>query len=144
MAMKRGVLILAAALVAASPAAASELTLYNDAREDVFLPAPGGGAEDPGAQILWNSAMTTAAGEVLGDSAGQCVRVDGAGAYLCTMLLYLADGTLVMTGRQEVEPNPSLWVVTGGSGAYAGASGTATAVPVEERARFRYDITLVD
>jgi len=138
-------LLLAAALVALSlPAAAGELVVFDDASQDRFVPAPGGGTEDPGAQILWNSPLTTAAGEALGSSAGQCVRVDTAGAYLCSTVFYLADGALVLVGRQEVEPNPSLWVVTGGSGAFAGARGEATAVPVEERARFRYTITLAD
>lgn len=131
-------------LLAAAPASARELMIFDDATHDHFLPAPGGGAEDPGAQILWNSPLTTEAGEALGSSAGQCVRVDAAGAYLCSTVFYLADGAIVMVGRQEVEPDPSLWVVTGGSGAYRGATGEATAVPVEDRARFRYSITLAD
>ena len=70
--------------------------------------------------------------------------IDTAGAYLCTTVFYLAEGALVMIGRQEVEPAPSLWVITGGTGAYLGARGEATAIPVEQRARFRYAITLAD
>jgi len=138
-------LLLAAALVALTlPAAAGELVVFDDATQDHFVPAPGGGTGDPGAQILWNSPLTSEAGEILGSSAGQCLRVDAAGAYFCSTVFYLVEGALVMVGRQEVEPDPSLWVVTGGSGAYAGARGEATAVPVENRARFRYTITLAD
>jgi hypothetical protein len=139
-------LLLAAAVFAtlATPAAAGELVIFDDATRDSFVPAPGGGPADPGAQILWNSALTDAAGKDLGSSAGQCLRLDAAGAYLCTTVFYLAEGALVLVGRQEVEPTPSLWVITGGSGSYAGARGEATAVPVEQRARFRYTIKFAD
>lgn len=129
---------------AAAPAAARELVVFNDAAHDRFVAAPGGGPEDPGAQILWNSPLTDEAGEALGSSAGQCLRLDAEGAYLCSTVFYLAEGALVMIGRQEVEPAPSLWVITGGTGAYLGARGEATAIPVEQRARFRYAITLAD
>ena len=138
--------VFAAAVFAhlATPAAAGELVVFDDSSRDSFVPAPGGGDKDPGAQILWNSALTDQAGKDLGSSAGQCLRVDTAGAYLCTTVFYLAEGALVLVGRQEVEPTPSLWVITGGSGRYAGARGEATAVPVEQRARFRYTIKFAD
>lgn len=131
-------------LAATGPALARDVVIFDDATRDSFVPAPGGGVKDPGAQIVWNSVLTDEAGADLGSSAGQCLRLDADGAYLCTTIFYLKDGALVLVGRQEVEPKTSLWIITGGSGAYAGARGTATAIPVENRARFRYSVSFAD
>lgn len=131
-------------LAATGPALAKEVVIFDDATRDSFVPAPGGGAKDPGAQIVWNSVLTDEGGADLGSSAGQCLRLDADGAYLCTTIFYMKDGALVMVGRQEVEPKTSLWVITGGSGAYAGARGEASAIPVENRARFRYTVKFAD
>ncbi len=137
-------LILATLLLTlASPALAGDLIVFDDATRDIFVPAPGG-AQEPGAQIVWNSLLTDAGGASLGDSAGQCVRIDAAGAFLCTTIFYLKDGVLVLTGRQEVEPKPSRWIISGGSGAFAGARGEASAIPVENRARFKYTVKFAD
>ena len=98
-----------------------------------------------GDQILWNSALEQADGTVVGTNAGQCVRVDAAGNFVCTMTLdQTGVGQLVFSGVQVVEPGTSELMITAGTGSYAGATGVILSTPVEDRARFRFEITFFD
>jgi hypothetical protein len=49
----------------------------------------------------------------------------GNGLYHCTYLLHFADGDLTLEGLDPPGPGSSNFVVTGGDGAYRGATGDA-------------------
>jgi hypothetical protein len=131
-------LILAAALLA-PPALAETLTLFSNAEEDGFvgLGQPGG----KGDLIVWNSALETQDRAVVGTNAGFCIRVDEPGNFMCDFIIgHEGHGQMTFSGVQVVEPGTSRVVITGGSGKYQGATGEVLSTPVENRARFRFDI----
>jgi hypothetical protein len=49
-------------------------------------------------------------------------------------------GTLIVSGVQVVEPATATLTIVGGTGDYQGATGTVGSTPIEDRARFRYEI----
>jgi hypothetical protein len=129
----------AAILLLAGAAAAEQMTLYNVATGDRFveLGQDGGVAN----MILWNSDMEDEQGDKLGTGAGTCIRVDAAGNHMCHMTIQLdGHGALIVSGLQVVEPAPSALAIVGGTGNYRGATGTVRSTPVEDRARFKYEI----
>lgn len=131
--------ICAAILVIAGAAAAEQMTLYNVATGDHFVElGQEGGA---GNMILWNSDMEDEQGNKLGTGAGSCIRVDAAGNYMCNMTIdHDGHGTINVSGVQVVEPATSTLTIVGGTGDYQGATGTVRSTPVEDRARFKYEI----
>ena len=131
--------ICAVMLVAAGAAAAEQITLYNVATGDRFVElGRDGGA---GNMILWHSDMEDERGEKLGTGAGTCIRLDAAGNHMCDLTIHHdGHGTLNASGVQAVEPEPSTLTIIGGTGDYQGATGTLRSTPVEDRARFRYEI----
>lgn len=132
------VLVLAATL-SAMPAAAEKLTLFSNAAEDGFvaLEKPGG----KGDMIVWNSALETEDGTQVGTNAGFCIRLDASGNFMCDFIIdHEGHGQMTFSGVQVVEPGTSRVVITGGTGKYRGAEGRVLSTPVENRARFRFDI----
>lgn len=131
--------ICAIILLLAFDAAAEQMTLYNVATGDHFVDlGQDGGA---GNMILWNSDMEDGAGNKVGTGAGSCIRVDAAGNHMCNMTIdHDGHGTLVVSGVQVVEPATSVLAIVGGTGDYQGATGTLKSTPVEDRARFKYEI----
>jgi hypothetical protein len=131
--------ICAVILLFAGAAAAEQMTLYNVATGDHFVElGQEGGAGD---MILWNSDMEDEEGSRLGAGAGTCVRVDAAGNHMCNMTIHHdGHGTINVNGVQVVEPATSTLTIIGGTGAYEGITGTVRSTPVEERARFKYEI----
>jgi hypothetical protein len=118
-------------------AQADSLEVYSVATADSFAKfgQPGG----VGDEIFWNSELQDRAGTRVGSNAGACVRLDAAGAHLCTFIVrHDGHGILTFFGVQEPEPAPSEIAITGGTGAYQGATGRVVSTPVEDRARFRY------
>ncbi|MEQ9812746.1 MAG: hypothetical protein RLO50_08185 [Azospirillaceae bacterium] len=127
--------------VAASPAAAETLTVWSAAEGDSFLDA--GRTDGIGDLILWHSDLEAEDGTAIGRNAGTCTRLDADGSHFCSIVLYHdGAGALSVQGVQLPEPAPSRYVITGGTGSYAGAVGVLEATPVEHRARFRYDIMI--
>lgn len=51
---------------------------------------------------------------------------DDAGLWVCTFVLELGDGDIMLTGLDPRGPGVSTFAVTGGSGVYNGAGGEAT------------------
>ena len=130
------------ALMAVTPVAAKDLVLYSNAVDDTYLAA--GTPDRVGDQILWNSPLEQTDGTVVGTNAGQCVRVDAPGNFVCTMTLdHDGAGKVVFAGVQVVEPGVSELMITGGTGVYAGARGVILSKPVENRARFEFAITFL-
>ncbi|NQY97445.1 MAG: hypothetical protein HRT82_09800 [Henriciella sp.] len=115
------------------------LTVYNDAVGDAYVSLD---QEDGiGNQILWHSNMQTEAGDVIGISAGHCTRLDAADNFFCTFNIEL-DGRGIIAGQgvQRTEPLNSIYPITGGTGEFERITGTLVSRPVEDRARFIYEI----
>jgi len=124
----------------ASGAAAETLTVWSAAEGDSFLAA--GRTDGIGDLILWHSDLEGEDGTAIGRNAGTCTRIDAEGSHFCSIVIYHdGAGALSFQGVQLPEPAPSRYVIIGGTGSYAGATGELEATPVENRARFRYDIT---
>lgn len=137
--MTRTFVMAAALLVVATPAAAERMTLYSVAEGDTFLES--GRLDGIGDTTLWNAGLETEAGETVGSVAGSCVQIDDAGTHLCEIAIHhRGRGRMHVQGVQLPEPEPSALTIVGGSGDYAGITGTIESTPVEDRARFRYDI----
>jgi len=135
----RNVATAIAILLLAGPAAAEQMTLYSLATEDRFVDlGQEGGA---GNMTLWHSEIQDEAGNKLGTGAGTCIRLDAAGNVMCDLVIeHDGHGTINVSGVQVAEPATATLTILGGTGAYQGATGTVRSTPVENRARFRYEI----
>lgn len=123
----------------AGTASAADLVLFSVAENDAFLSV--GRPDGAGDKILWNSALELEDGTAAGRSAGYCIRLDAAGTNHCTLTVdHEGHGRMIIQGVEQPEPAPSIMVIVAGSGDYVGAAGEVTVRPVEDRARFRYDI----
>ncbi len=118
---------------------AKALTIFNDASSDRYVELS---AENGiGNQILWHSEMQTPAGEPIGTGSGHCIKLDAQANHFCTFNIELEGrGIIAGQGVQRTEPLDSLYPITGGTGEFAGASGTLRSRPVEDRTRFIYEI----
>ncbi len=122
-----------------SCSAADVLTVYNDAKDDVYvkLGQPG----NVGDQILWHSDIQLADGTKVGTGSGKCARLDDAGNHFCSFVIELdSRGTLAGVGVQRTEPAISRFPIVGGTGEFRNIRGEIRSWPVEERARFLYEI----
>jgi len=130
---------LTALLLVAAPAAAEQMTLYSYAAGDHFVEfGREGGIGD---LTVWNGELQDEAGNRLGTDAGTCIRVDAEGAHVCTIVIdHEGHGIINLNGVQKPEPRPSTLVIVGGTGAYEGITGSLSSTPVEDRARFKYEI----
>ena len=128
-----------AILLFAGSAAAEQMTLYNVATDDRFVElGKEGGAGD---MILWHSEVQDEAGNRLGTGAGTCIRLDAAGNHFCNLTIHHdGRGAINASGMQAEEPAPSALTIVGGTGDYQGITGTLRSTPVEDRARFKYEI----
>ncbi len=125
---------------ATASAQAKELTLYNDASGDAYLRFEN--EDGIGNKILWRSNMQTESGEVIGIGSGHCTQVDADQNYFCSFVIDLDDrGIIAGQGVQRTEPLPSTFPIVGGTGEFEGVTGSMVSRPVEDRARFIYEIT---
>lgn len=126
-------------LCGAATAERQSLTIYNDASDDAYLDL--GQPGSIGDKILWRSEMQTFEGDPVGLGSGHCSRLDTDGNFFCSFIINLDDrGTIAGQGVQRTEPTPSVFPITGGTGAFEGIVGEMTSYPVEQRARFVYEI----
>ncbi|MEL6724614.1 MAG: hypothetical protein AAFP81_12155 [Pseudomonadota bacterium] len=115
------------------------LTIYNDAAGDAYLRFEQ--ADGIGNKILWRSDMQTEAGDVIGTGSGHCTQLDADQNYFCSFVIDLDDrGIIAGQGVRRTEPMPSSFPIIGGSGEFEGVTGTMISRPVEDRARFVYEI----
>jgi hypothetical protein len=137
--MRKAKMLAAILLLAATPAAAERLTLYSLATGDRFVEfGRQGGVGD---LILWNSELQDAQGNKVGTDTGSCIRVDAAGNHLCNIVIdHAGHGKMNFNGVQLTEPQISTLTILGGTDDYEGATGVIRSTPVEDRARFRYQI----
>jgi hypothetical protein len=129
----------AAILLLAGAAAAEQMTLYSLATDDRFVDlGQDGGA---GNMTLWHSEIQDEEGNRLGTGAGACIRLDAAGNAMCELVIqHDGHGTINVSGVQVAEPATATLTIVGGTGDYQGATGTVKSTPVEDRARFKYEI----
>ena len=128
-----------AILLLAGAAAAEQMTLYSLATADRFVDL--GQAGGVGNMTLWNSELQDEAGNKLGTGAGVCIRLDAAGNIMCDLVIeHDGRGTINVSGMQVAEPATATVTILGGTGDYQGATGTVRSAPVEDRARFKYEI----
>lgn len=122
-----------------SLAQAETMVIYNDSTADSFIRMEQ--KHGIGDQILWNSTVETLEGDVIGDGAGHCTQVDAAKNYYCGFVVHLEDrGRISGQGVQRTEPFESSFPITGGTGEFEGIVGEIKSTPVEDRARFVYEI----
>lgn len=127
------------AACAIQPAHAERLIVYNNASGDTYISTDQ--ADGIGDKILWRSEMQTEAGEALGTGSGHCTKLDSEENYFCSFVISLKDrGIISGHGVQRTEPLNSTYPITGGTGEFAGVSGKITSRPIENRARFIYEI----
>ena len=131
---------LAVLLVGATPVAAEQMVLFGSAAEDhhVDLGQEGG----VGNMNLWHANLEDEQGSVVGTTSGRCLQLDDEGTHLCNIILdHAGHGRINLNGIQTTEPTFfSAHTIVGGTEDYAGIRGTMTTHPVEDGARFRYEI----
>lgn len=120
-------------------AQAETLTVYNEATGDSYVRLSQ--ANGIGDKILWNSDMQTADGRVIGTGAGHCTQIDADRNYFCAFIIDLTDrGMISGQGVQKTEPLESSYPISGGTGVFEGIVGEIRSKPVEDRARFIYEV----
>lgn len=88
---------------------------------------PRDGATDPGARLIFTLPLVARAdGEKAGRSQGECVNLHKSSqAFFCGYNLYLGDGSVSVQGTLSLSFDEARTIpITGGTGAYEGATGT--------------------
>jgi hypothetical protein len=115
-------IVIAAALLIATPALADTLTVVEHATSDAT--APIGKAKDNRGDILTfaNPVFDAANKKQVGTDNGFCIRTVTGSAYECVWTLLLKDGQITVEGPFHDSGDTTL-AVTGGTGKYSGAKG---------------------
>lgn len=117
------------------------MTIYNDSSGDGYISFDRAGGI--GDKILWNSDMQTEAGDRIGTGSGHCTQLDTERNFFCSFVITLdGRGMLAGQGVQRTEPTPSTYPIIGGTGEFDGVTGVMVSMPVEDRARFKYEISI--
>ena len=88
---------------------------------------PRDGATDPGARLIFTLPLVARGdGEKAGRSQGECVTLHRSSqAFFCDYNIYLGDGSVSMQGTLSLQFDDARTIpITGGTGAYEGATGT--------------------
>lgn len=124
---------------ACTVANAETMTIYNVSSDDSYVRH--GGPDGIGDKILWNSEVQTESGEVIGIGSGHCAQLDAAQNFFCSYVIDLDDrGMIAGQGVQRTEPMQSTFPILGGTGEFEGITGIVYTRPVEDRARFIYEL----
>ncbi|MFN3212008.1 MAG: hypothetical protein ACE37M_02775 [Henriciella sp.] len=140
MSLAAGIFMTAYAPLAAADDHRHAMTIYNDASNDGYLSF--GQTDGIGDKIVWHSDMQTETGEAIGVGSGHCTQLDADKNFFCSFTIAI-DGRGIFAGQgvQQTEPAPSNYPITAGTGEFEGATGTMISKPVEDRARFVYEIS---
>lgn len=108
-----------------------------------FVDLDGDGRIDTGDRVTGRSGvLDPVSGERVGRAFVDCVAVtpivveQQKGTWLCTQLLALADGHIILQGEDPAGIGPNVLAVTGGTGVYRNARGEADQLDVEDRTEF--------
>jgi hypothetical protein len=138
------------AVVASPSSAAAGATLRFTSLQTSFALSPQG-PPTVGSRLIFTNAMYNraaqfgkAAGARVGTSEGVCTIVSASKAQ-CTITAHLPNGELVVGGAMSVSKREiahTVYAITGGAGAYAGARGSVSAHDLS-KTRTAIDINLV-
>ena len=102
-----------------------------DGARETFLDFDDDGVLRLGDRVVTRAPLVepAAPGDRVGTSFGECLAVrtitDGTGLWRCSYVLRLAGGTISLDGLDPRGPGAYVLAVTGGTGAYVGATGQA-------------------
>ena len=140
MALASGIILTASSAPAMADDHIQSMTVYNDASGDGYISFDR--LNGIGNKIVWHSEMQTEAGDRIGTGSGHCTQLDADKNFFCSFVISLdGRGTLAGQGVQQTEPTPSTYPIIGGTGEFEGVTGTMVSMPVENRARFIYEIS---
>ncbi|NQY41154.1 MAG: hypothetical protein HRT80_13765 [Henriciella sp.] len=132
-------------LTAFSPTAVADdhvetMTIYNDASGDGYISFDR--VNGIGDKIVCNSDMQDETGDRIGTGSGHCTQLDAEKNFFCSFVISLdGRGMLAGQGVQQTEPTPSTYPIIGGAGEFEGVTGKMVSMPIEDRARFVYEIS---
>ena len=115
------------------------MTVYNVSSDDTYI-----AFEQPGNignKILWRSDVQTEEGLSIGLGSGHCTQLDDEENFFCSFVVDLyGRGRIAGHGVQLTEPEESTFPIIGGTGEFKGIVGEIRSRPVENRARFVYEM----
>ena len=139
-AIASGIILTAFSSTAVADDHVQTMTIYNDASGDGYIAFDR--VNGIGDKIVWNSEMQTEAGDRIGTGSGHCTQLDAERNFFCSFVIDLdGRGMIAGHGVQQTEPTPSTYPIIGGTGEFEGATGKMVSMPVEDRARFVYEIS---
>ena len=113
-------------LVAAPVAVAAPQTIHVVERATTDAVTNGSQQDKVGNVLTWHNKIYDASNKQrIGRDTGYCVRIVVGKSWECSWTTYLAAGSISVQG-QFLDKGDSELAITGGTGAYAGASGTMT------------------
>lgn len=121
-------LLLTVAVLAVAPfaAVASAQTIQVVERATTDAVTNGSKQDKVGNVLTWHNKIYDAANkQQIGRDAGYCIRIVVGKSWECSWTTYLEAGSISVQG-QFLDRGDSELAITGGTGAYAGASGTMT------------------
>ena len=113
-------------LVTVSTAATvSKITVIEHAVTDTVVDTDGDGADSTGDLLtFYNELFDADNEEVVGSDQGDCTRIEVGVSWECRWTSFLEGGSIMVEGPYY-DGGPSTVAITGGTGAYKDASGTA-------------------
>ena len=113
---------------ACSPEKPLTLITIADARtESARFIDHGTPGDSVGDLLVFDQPLLDQQGKTIGNNSGTCIRTRVAHSYQCQWTLTLEDGTIQVAGR-EFDRGSSAISITGGTGKYAGITGSMTSV----------------
>ena len=120
------ILVTVAMLAATAPVAVAAQTIHVVERATTDAVTNGSKQDKVGNVLTWHNKIYDAANQQrVGKDAGYCVRIVVGKSWECSWTTYLEAGSISVQG-QFLDKGDSELAITGGTRAYAGASGTMT------------------
>ena len=120
------ILLTVAMLAATAPVAVAAQTIHVVERATTDAVTNGSKQDKVGNVLTWHNKIYDAANQQrVGKDAGYCVRIVVGKSWECSWTTYLEAGSISVQG-QFLDKGDSELAITGGTRAYAGASGTMT------------------
>ncbi|MFM9105720.1 MAG: allene oxide cyclase family protein [Chloroflexota bacterium] len=131
--------------------ARDEIVVIEHASSDVVIDNGDEGDSLGDTLVFANDIYDQDDANAIGSDQGSCVRVKPAskkdaldGLWECTWTVSLADGNLTVQGKSVDDGGSTTLTVTGGTGAYDGASGEMLLEPLDGGAKYRFTFRIDD